>query len=264
MLAGESVKDLVGESRSTVRPVQVAPPGLIDAGRSVGLKSYEADRLARPPPDQRTEDELKLVKAAAALYDEIEAISQKEVPGCPRAEQPGLFGKTRLPRGGHVRSTFYDIKFHQPGFREIRHLLLADLITDIHTRSRGTYGMLRIRAALEIEQGIIVNKKLVWKIMRQRGLKGLPGPKKRSWNPANEATEEDLVERRFTAGGPNELWLTDITEHRPAKARSIAVWSWTCSHARQWAGPSTGAVRPPWSTTPCRWRPGRGSPPRPQ
>jgi putative transposase len=114
---------------------------------------------------------------------------------------------------GMTRSTYYDIKFHQPGYREIRHLLLADLIADIHTRSRGTYGMLRIRAALEIEQGIIVNTKLVYKIMRQLGLRGLPGPKKRSWNKANEATEEDLVKRKFGAKGPNELWLTDITEH---------------------------------------------------
>lgn len=24
---------------------------------------------------------------------------------------------------------------------------------------------------------------------------------------------DDLVRRRFTANGPNELWLTDITEH---------------------------------------------------
>jgi putative transposase len=102
---------------------------------------------------------------------------------------------------------------------------LADLISDIHTRSRGTYGMLRIRAALEIEQGIIVNKKLVWKIMRQLGLQGLPGPKRHSWNPANAATEEDLVERRFRATGPNELWLTDITEHptREAKVYCCAV-----------------------------------------
>jgi transposase InsO family protein len=112
-----------------------------------------------------------------------------------------------------ARSTYYDIKFHQLGYHEIRHLLLADLIADIHKRSRGTYAMLRIRAALEIEQGIIVNKELVYKIMRQLGLKGLPGPKKRSWNPANAATEEDLVARNFAASGPNELWLTDITEH---------------------------------------------------
>jgi putative transposase len=67
------------------------------------------------------------------------------------------------------------MKFRHPSDREIRRLLLADTIAEIHARSRGTYGMLRIRAALEIEQGLIVNKKLVWKIMRELGLHGLPG-----------------------------------------------------------------------------------------
>ena len=36
-------------------------------------------------------------------------------------------------------------------------------------------------------------------------------PKKRSWNPANEVTEGDLVERRFVASCPEELWLTYLT-----------------------------------------------------
>jgi transposase len=75
-------------------------------------------------------------------------------------------------------------------------------MADIHQRSRGTYGMLHIRAALEIEQGVIVNKKLVWKIMRQLGLKGLLGAMKRSWNTANEATYEDLIDRNFRARMP--------------------------------------------------------------
>ncbi len=114
---------------------------------------------------------------------------------------------------GLDRSTYYDIKFRKPNDAEIRRLLLADSIADIHARSRGTYGMLRIRAALEIEQGLIVNKKLVWKLMRQLGIKGLPGPKKGVKNLKNIATCEDLVERRFVATKPNELWLTDITEH---------------------------------------------------
>jgi putative transposase len=114
---------------------------------------------------------------------------------------------------GLSRSTYNKIKFKKPNDREIRSLLLADLIADVHTRSRGTYGMLRIRAALEIEQGIIVNKKLVWKIMRQLGLQGLPGPRRRSWNKTNEATEPDLVERRFSSSAPNELWLTDVERH---------------------------------------------------
>jgi putative transposase len=62
---------------------------------------------------------------------------------------------------GLDRSTYYDIKFRKPGDREIRRVLLADAIADIHARSRGTYGILRVKAALEIEQGLIVNTKLV-------------------------------------------------------------------------------------------------------
>jgi putative transposase len=121
---------------------------------------------------------------------------------------------------GLDRSTYYKIKFHKPTDREIRHLLLADAIADIHARSRGTYGMLRIRAALEIEQGLIVNRKLILKIMRKLGIQGLPGPQsglKR--NLKNVATCEDLVQRDFHASAPNELWLTDITEHQTSEGK---------------------------------------------
>jgi hypothetical protein len=62
---------------------------------------------------------------------------------------------------GLDRSSYYDIKFRKPNDREIRRLMLADAIADIHARSRGTYGILRVKAALEIEQGLIVNTKLV-------------------------------------------------------------------------------------------------------
>ncbi len=72
---------------------------------------------------------------------------------------------------------------------------------------------MRVKAALEIEQGLIVNTKLVKRIMRELGLKGLPGPKKGYKNLKNAPTCEDLVQRQFTATAPNELWLTDITEH---------------------------------------------------
>lgn len=120
---------------------------------------------------------------------------------------------------GLDRSTYLRHKFHRPSNREIRHLLLEDAIREIHTRSRGTYGMLRIRAALEIEQGIVVNKKLVWKLMQRMGLKGLPGPKKGVKNLVNMATAEDLIQRAFSSSAPNELWLTDITEHPTSEGK---------------------------------------------
>ena len=51
------------------------------------------------------------------------------------------------------------------------------------------------------------------------GLKGLPGPKKGKKNLVNLATAEDLVQRAFDAIGPNELWLTDITEHPTSEGK---------------------------------------------
>ncbi|HEV2360987.1 MAG TPA: IS3 family transposase [Acidimicrobiales bacterium] len=120
---------------------------------------------------------------------------------------------------GLDRSTYYGIKFRKPHDREIRRLLLADAIADIHARSRGTYGILRVRAALEIEQGLIVNTKLVKRIMRELGLRGLPGPRKGVKNLKNAPTCEDLVQRQFTATVPNELWLTDITEHPTSEGK---------------------------------------------
>ena len=114
---------------------------------------------------------------------------------------------------GVSRSGFYEHKFHVPSDRYIRRLILMGLVADIHKRSRGTYGMLRIRAALKREQDMVVNKKLILSIMRELGIKGLPGPKKGKKNLVNQATEEDLVKRNFTVDRPNALWLTDITEH---------------------------------------------------
>ena len=114
---------------------------------------------------------------------------------------------------GVSRSCYYEFKYHVPSDREIRRLLVSGLVADIHQRSRGTYGMLRIRAALLREQNMIVNKKLILSIMRELGIKGLPGPKRRRKNPVHQATEEDLVQRNFVVDRPNTLWLTDITEH---------------------------------------------------
>jgi hypothetical protein len=95
---------------------------------------------------------------------------------------------------GLDRSSYYDIKFRKPHDGEIRRLLLADAIADIHTRSRGTYGRLRIRAALEIEQGLIVNTKLVARIMRELDIQGLPGVRRGVKNLKNIVTSEDLVQ----------------------------------------------------------------------
>jgi putative transposase len=115
--------------------------------------------------------------------------------------------------------------------------------------------MLRIRAALQREQGMVVNKKLILSIMRELEINGLPGPKKHKKNLANQATEEDLVKRIFTGDRPNALWLTDITEHPTregkvyccvvldASSRRVVGWSIDRRCETDLVNPSTIAIR---------------------
>ena len=112
------------------------------------------------------------------------------------------------------RSTFRYQKTRHPSNREVRRILLADTITELHLASRSTYGCRRMRAALFHERGFVVNRKLIRRIMADLGLSGLPTRRKGRRNLANVATSEDLVNRNFSAPAPNSLWLTDITEHK--------------------------------------------------
>ena len=198
----------------------MAPPGPHRCRSAPGAKSYEADPLEQARRRiKELEAELKVVKAASALFDEGGCQPKRKYQVVRGLNNLGYSERLGCRVVGLDRSTYYKHQVPQPTDREIRHLLLADAIADIHARSRGTYGMLRVRAALEIEQGLIVNKKLVWKIMRELGIQGLPGPKKGMKNLKNAPTCEDLVQREFTADAPNELWLTDITEHPTAEGK---------------------------------------------
>ena len=79
--------------------------------------------------------------------------------------------------------------------------------------------------------------------MRRAGLQGLGGrPRWKRVKPENIAT--DLVERNFARPGPNQLWVTDITEHPTKEGRSTAASSSTPTLAALWAGRLT-APRPP-------------------
>jgi len=102
----------------------------------------------------------------------------------------------------------------------------ADLIVQVHQRSRGTYGALWVHAELRLGGGILVGHNAVALLMRRASLAGATGrPKWRHAKPDQVAA--DLVDRNFACSGPNQLWVTDISEHPPARASSTARWCWT-------------------------------------
>ena len=85
----------------------------------------------------------------------------------------------------------------------------SDRLTAPRVAPTGTGG---IRAELRLGLGIAISRKTVKNLMGEEGLAGLPVRRHRK-NLVNVATFEDLVQRRFTRDAPNQLWVTDITEH---------------------------------------------------
>ena len=109
-------------------------------------------------------------------------------------------------------SGFYAFRSRPPSARAIRHAWLTDLIVRVHQDSRGTYGALRVHAELRLGHGILVGHNAIALLMRRAGLAGATGrPKWRHAKPDQIAA--DLVDRQFSRSGPNQLWVTDITEH---------------------------------------------------
>src|SRR5262245_57718839 len=82
----------------------------------------------------------------------------------------------------------------------------------IHTRSRGTYGERRIHAELAV-LGVRVGRKRVTRLMRAMGLAGVSRRKgiRTTIRDREARPAPDLVDRDFTAAGPDRLWVADIT-----------------------------------------------------
>jgi putative transposase len=97
---------------------------------------------------------------------------------------------------------------------------LLEQIRRFHRQSRGTYGTPRIHRDLRAA-GVRVGRKRVARLLKRAGLRGVS---RRKWvvttvRAAHARSAADLVNRAFTATGPNQLWVGDITY--------IPTWSGT-------------------------------------
>jgi putative transposase len=115
-------------------------------------------------------------------------------------------------------STYYAAKTRRPCRRRVRDEELRAEIRRVHTENFEVYGARKVWRQLNRE-GIGVGRCRVERLMRQMGLAGrVRGKKKRTTIPADiSARPADLVDRRFVATAPNQLWIADITY--------VATWS---------------------------------------
>jgi putative transposase len=102
---------------------------------------------------------------------------------------------------------------------------LRSTIRTIHRQSRGTYGSPRVHAELRMGLGIHVGRKRVERLMRAEGLEGVTRRRRRGLTKRDAAAipNDDLVARKFRPGGPNELWVADITEHPTGDGKVYAA-----------------------------------------
>ncbi len=112
-----------------------------------------------------------------------------------------------------VSTSGYYARLNRPPSRRSREdVVLTQRIRWIHLRSRGTYGAPRIHAELA-DEGVRVGRKRVAHLMRTAGLRGVSRRRsvRTTIRQAKNRPAPDLVQRDFTAAGPNRLWVADIT-----------------------------------------------------
>ena len=110
-------------------------------------------------------------------------------------------------------SGFYDWQGRAPSALARANVALGERIAQAYAESDGTYGMPRIRAELR-DAGVVASKKRIARLMRAAGLHGVS--RRRGFTATTERNRRerpapDLVNRRFAAQAPDQLWVADMT-----------------------------------------------------
>jgi putative transposase len=133
---------------------------------------------------------------------------------------------------GVSRSGYYAWLDRPPSARAEADAALLQRGRTVHVTSRRTYGAPRVHAELRA-RGARHGRKRIARLMRNAGLVGAGH---RRGGPATTQRDEnsrpapDLVDRNFTASGPNQLWVADMTfiptaAGFPYLAVVLDVWS---------------------------------------
>ena len=129
------------------------------------------------------------------------------------ANQADLPVRTLCRVLGVSASGFYAWRERAPSQRSVANAVMTERIRQIHKESYESYGMPRVRFEL-MEQGERISRQRVARLMRAAGIQGIS--KRRGFTVTTQrdkrqAPANDLVNRRFHASGPNQLWVADMT-----------------------------------------------------
>jgi putative transposase len=119
---------------------------------------------------------------------------------------------------GFSPQAFYKWRAHPVSSREWNDAHLVDAALAIHADDP-VFGYRFIADELEAEHGISASENRVHRLCRQHRISSVIARRRGKGLKPGPAVHDDLVRREFTADRPNELWLTDITEHPTAEGK---------------------------------------------
>jgi transposase InsO family protein len=112
---------------------------------------------------------------------------------------------------GFTPQSFYKWRARPCSQRDLDDAHLTNALADLHADDP-EFGYRFLTDELQAA-GHAVGERRVWRLCRQERLWSTTTKKARAGKRPGPAVHDDLVQRKFTAGRPDAVWLTDITEH---------------------------------------------------
>jgi putative transposase len=112
-----------------------------------------------------------------------------------------------------VPSTYHDHKTRQPCARALRDAEMKPVLADMFVANYSVYGARKLWHAAR-RAGHDIGRDQVARLMRDLDIRGATRRRRRvqTTRPDEGATRSpDLVDRKFAAESPNQLWVTDLT-----------------------------------------------------
>jgi len=139
-------------------------------------------------------------------------VRELAVDGIPVVVSCRVLNLARQPYYRWLRSPFTD--------RQLAEAYLANAIHDAHLDDPEFGYRFLADEVRQVLDHAGVSDRVVWRICRDNQWWSVFGkPKRGKGSKPGSPSHDDLVHRDFTADAPNQLWLTDITEHRTAEGK---------------------------------------------
>jgi putative transposase len=109
-------------------------------------------------------------------------------------------------------STYYSAKERPPSLRAVRDAVLLPILLALWQTNYSVYGAHKLWKAAR-RAGHDIGRDQVARLMRELGIRGSRRSRRVITTRRDDkaARSPDLVKRNFTATGPNQLWVTDLT-----------------------------------------------------